>query len=101
MVVGESMSDTLALGFLLESFPSTQGPSQWLARVLVFEVPKMIIKYSCWSATGLFAGDRFFAASFYDMSFSFSWKIPAQESMERSNAFGRVCYNSRNWRNGI
>ena len=101
MVVGESMLDTLALGFLLESFPSAQGPSQWLAGALVFEEAYMIIKYACWSATSLFAGDRFFAASFFDMSFSFSWKIPAQESMERSNAFGRVCYNSRNWRNGI
>jgi hypothetical protein len=96
-----SILDTLSLGFLLESFPSTQDPSQWLARVLVFEVQKMIIKYACWSATSIFAGDRFFAASFFDMSYSFSWKIPAQESMERSNAFSTVYYNSRNWRNGI
>ena len=95
------MLDTLALGFLLESFPSTQDPSQWLARALVFIGAKMIIKYVCWSATGLFAGDRFVAATFSNMSYSFSWKIPAQETMERSNAFGRVYYNSRNWRNGI
>ena len=95
------MLDTLALGFLLESFPSTQGPSQWLTRVLVFKVSKMIIKYVCWSATGLFAGDRFVAACFFDMSYSFSWKIPAQEGTERSNAFSTVYYNSRNWRNGI
>ena len=61
----------------------------------------MIMRYVSWSATGLFAGDRFFAASFFDMSYSFSWKIPAQESGERSNIFGRVHYNSRHWNHGI
>jgi hypothetical protein len=59
------------------------------------------MRYVSWSATGLFASDRFVAASFFDMSYSFSWKIPAQEGMERSNVFGRVHYNSRHWNHGI
>jgi hypothetical protein len=61
----------------------------------------MIMKYTSWSATGLFKGDRFLASTFFDMSFSFSWKIPAQECMERSDAFAATAYNSRNWRHGI
>jgi len=60
----------------------------------------MILKYISWSATKLF-GHRFVAASFFDMSYSFAWKIPAQESRERSSAFSRANYESRNWGDGI
>lgn len=61
----------------------------------------MLLRYVCWSASPLFNEGRFVATAFYDMSYSFSWKLPAQESMDRSNPFRSNMYNSRNWSNDI
>jgi hypothetical protein len=57
----------------------------------------MILKYSSWSATSVFNEGRFFATPFFDLGFSFSWKIPSQECMNRSDLFRGVHFSSRNW----